>query len=570
METLLQGIAAVPGIAFGTALVIISNAETLSYSEGAFHVDREVAQLDQAIVTADEGLARVEAQLRRMAKPADADIFAAHRMLLADPLLRDQAVDLIANGHRASVAIVAAGEEQATALEALGDTYLSSRATDVRDIVNQVRRLLTGDLTLGDRLDHPAIVVAHDLGPSELMSAPQTNLLGIALAGGGLTAHATILARTMQIPMIVGLGETLFQHIDTGVALALDGSAGQLLVHPSRPTEERLHATARVRAQRIDLLRTRRNHPTVTRDGRPILLKANAATPNEARAATEWGAAGIGLVRTELLFLGHASLPNEAEQLALYTAVANEMDGKPVVIRTLDAGGDKQLLAFPLPKEENPFLGWRGIRIGLSHPEILMPQFRALLRAGATHTIRIMLPMVTTISEFRQARLLLETAHAQLMREGLPCTTEPKLGIMIEVPAAALAADHLAREADFFSIGSNDLTQYTLACERLNPNIAALYQPLEPAVLRLIAMTAEAAHRHGKPVALCGEMAGDPNLTALLIGLGIDELSCAPPSIPEVREAIIMTDDTKARQLANEARAAITPTDVRQLITTYS
>ncbi|NTV63980.1 MAG: phosphoenolpyruvate--protein phosphotransferase, partial [Oscillochloris sp.] len=505
---LLQGLAAAPGIAIGSALVFDPTSVIDAFvPEPAAEA---LARLDAAIAEVDAAIAALEDQLRAADKAEEAEIFAAHRMLLADPTLRDRAAALIITGSQnAAQAIGAAGEEQAGELLALDDPYLSARAADVRDVVSQVQRRLTGAKGLAERLLAPALVVAHDLGPSDLMSAPRERLLGFALAQGGLTAHSTILARALGIPAVVGLGEEVIGLVD-GTRLALDGGAGTLQINPSADELARLEgAQAAIDAQRA-ALRTEVGLPSITRDGRPVTLVANASTVLEAQAAREWGAAGVGLLRTELLFLGRPDLPSEDEQLALYTAVAAELPGTPITVRTLDVGGDKHLEAFPLPQEENPFLGWRGLRIGLSRPEILLPQLRALLRAGATNDIRIMLPMVTTLDELRQARQLLNQAQADLAAEGLPHAAQPQLGVMIEVPAAALNAEALAREADFFSIGTNDLTQYTLACDRGNSRISHLYQPLDPAVLRLISMACKAAHRHARHVAVCGELGGDP------------------------------------------------------------
>jgi phosphotransferase system enzyme I (PtsI) len=526
----------------------------------------EVSRLDAAIATVDAALGQIDAALRAEEKPAEADVFAAHRMLLGDPSLRERVLQLMGEAHlTAESAVYQAGEEQAQQLIELDDPYLSARASDVRDVVSQIQRVLGGEASLGERLSGPAIIVAADLGPSDLMSVSRDRLLGFALLGGGLTAHATILARGLGIPAVIGLGEGAAQAFVDGMMLALDGGSGEVVIAPSA---ERIAATqqaADAANLHRDALRARRDLATVTRDGHVIGLVANAATPAEARTAADWGAAGIGLLRTELLFLERPTLPSEEEQLALYRAVAAELAGKPIVVRTLDVGGDKELPAFPLPKEENPFLGWRGIRIGLSQHDILVTQLRALLRASAEADIRIMLPMIATVGELLQARSLLEVARAQLAAAGQRAGT-PQLGIMIEVPAAALQADQLARHADFFSIGTNDLTQYTLACDRTNERVADLYQPLEPAVLRLIALTAEAAQRHGRHVAVCGELAGDPQATTLLIGLGVEELSCAPSFIPLVRDAVRSTDYRAAQALAQQALAAESAAEVRSLL----
>ena len=561
---IIYGLAAAPGIAIGSAL-IFDPVAAVDVAVSASHTD-EVDRLNAAITEVDAAIAALEATLRDVGKVEESEIFDAHRMLLGDPGLHDRAISLIVeSGMGAAHAIGVAGEEQAIELLSLDDEYLSARAVDVRDVVGQVQRRLTGAHGLVERLLFPAVVIARDLGPSDLMSVPRERLLGFALAAGGLTAHSTILARALGIPAVIGLGEEVL-HIAEHTLLALDGTAGSVQIDP--PAEE----LARLRGAQADLnartqaLRADVGLPSVTRDGTQIALVANVATPVEARVAREWGAAGVGLLRTELLFLERPDLPDEAEQMALYAAVAAELPNTPITVRTLDVGGDKHLPAFPLPHEANPFLGWRGLRIGLSRPDILLPQLRALLRAGANADIRIMLPMVSTLDELRQARALLEQARAQLTAEGLAQSAYPQLGVMIEVPAAALNADALAREADFFSIGTNDLTQYTLACDRGNQRVADLYQPLDPAVLRLIHMACEAAHRHGRHVAVCGELGGNPRATALLIGLGVDELSCAPAAMPYVRAAIRATTSASAQTLAAQALAASGHEAVQRLL----
>ncbi len=562
----LSGLAAAPGIAVGPAL-LYRPAGLDEAPIRSLNPEQEPARLEQALARADTGIATVEMALRAVGKDEEAEIFAAHRLLLADPSFQDQAFALIRTRlFSAEEAIRLAAETQAQELESLGDEYLSARAIDLRDVALQVRRVLTGARSLGQLLDAPAIVVAHDLGPSDLMSVPRELLLGLALAAGGLTAHAAILARGLGLPAVVGLGERLLTQVHDGMTLALDGAAGSLALDPDPEELTAAALQARTLADQEALLRTQVGLPAVTSDGHAVTLVANASTAAEARAAREWGAAGVGLLRTELLFLDRPDLPSEEEQLALYRAVAAELPATPITIRTLDVGGDKHLPAFPLPSEENPFLGWRGIRIGLSRPDLLLPQFRALLRAGAEAPIRIMLPMITTLAELRQARSLLEQARSELADAGLPHAANPQLGVMIEVPAAALCADALAREADFFSIGTNDLTQYTLACDRGNRLVAELYQPLAPAVLQLIAMTCAAAHRHGRHVAVCGELAGDPQATALLIGLGVDELSCTPTALPRVRAAVRTISRTAAHDLATRALAATDAAEVRALL----
>ncbi len=569
-ELILIGSVAAPGIAIGPALICRPSAFNGDMSDRMaarlFSPHAEIEQLDLAIAATDAVLAQVEETLRADGKYEEAHIFIAHRMILHDPILRARTVELVENaGKSAAAAIVAAGEEQVEQLLALSDSHLRSRAADVRDLVTQVRRMLMGEQALGERLKQPSVIVAYDIGPSELMSMPRENLLGIALAAGGPTAHVTILARALGIPAVVGLGSAILETTFSDTLLALDGGSGQVVVTPSDVTLERMRAQADLEAARLEEFRDQRDLATVTRDGLAIKLLANVSSVAEARQSYEWGAAGIGLLRTEMLFLDRPMLPDEEEQLALYQAVVNEISGHPAVARTLDLGGDKYLPGSA-PHEANPFLGWRAIRIGLSRPEAFMPQLRALLRAGAERDVRILLPMISTVQEIRQVRALIQQALAELAVERKAHTTAPQIGVMIEVPAAALMADSLAPEVDFFSIGTNDLVQYTLACDRTNQHVAHLYQPLEPAVLRLIMMVITAAHRSGRTVTVCGEMAGDAKLTALLIGMGVDELSCSPASLPLIRNAIRLTDAAAAQKTAQAAVAALSLEEVCNIL----
>ncbi len=554
------GLAAAPGLATGAVLIYRATA---AHSETSADPATEQSRLVRAIAETDATIATHEAALRAAGQTESAAIFAAHRLLLNDHGLRERAAALVREqGQAAADAILAAAEEQAIELERLGDAYLSARAADVRAVAMQVWRALTGAGGLSQRLVTPSIVVAHDLDPADLAGAPRDLLRGIALAAGGLTAHASIIARSLGIPAVVGLGDEILAAAADARTMVLDGDNGLVLLDPPADQVARLRARPRERAPRGAVARG----PVTTRDGRRIRLLANVASPAEARDACAEGAEGVGLLRTEWLFLERPDLPDEEEQVALYQAVAAALPDAPITVRTLDIGGDKRLPALPLPREDNPFLGSRGLRVCLSRPEIFLPQLRALLRARAAHDIRILLPMVTTVAEVRRTRALLEQAQRQLVAAGRPFAATIPLGVMIEVPAAALNAGRLAPEAAFFSLGTNDLTQYTLACDRGNHRLADLYQPLDPAVLRLIRMACDAAHHHGRPAGICGELSGDPQVTALLIGLGADELTCAPAALARVRAAVTATDTRAARDLAERALAAEGPEQVRALL----
>ncbi len=579
-ERTLVGTGAAQGIAIGPALIyrpyrmINPGFRAVQgesrYREAGTAAD-ELKRLDAAIQSADATMAATIAQLRVEGKRAEAHIFENHRTLLNSPVLHERAVTLINKASwRATEAIAEAGEQQAAPLADTGDPYLGAHASDIRDVVAQVRRILERDMILSDCLTQPSIVIADDLGLSEWMNIPREHMLGLVLASGGTTAHSTIMARSLNVPIIIRLGSQIFKMIRNGQTVAMDGATGRLIVDPSETTTAHMRSSANKLEQQQAFLRNQRSLASITRDGHAVTLLANAATVMEAQTAREWGAQGIGSLRTEMLFLGRSELPAEEEQMLLYSAIAEELPDLPIAARTLDIGGDKYLPAFPLPHEHNPFLGWRGIRIGLSHPEdILLPQLRAMLRAGATAPIQIVVPMVATLAELRQVRTLLRRAHHELKAEGIPCIATPKLGVMIEVPSAAIAAESFARECDFLSIGTNDLIQYTLACDRTNSRVADIYQQLEPAVLRLIHMSVEAAHRYHLKISVCGEMASDPTMTALLLGMGVDELSCIPTDLPLVRAAVRATSAAHARELAANVLAASGLEEVHEIMQKY-
>ncbi len=523
----------------------------------------------QAALSATEtALAATEVQLTADNQLAEADMYHAQRALLSESALHDRAVELIAHeGWLAADAIIQAGDEWIRTLEASDQPAPELRPGTIRLLTGQVWRILATDTSLADRLQEPSILVADDLGPAELMRLPRDKILGLVLSRSGLTAHTSILMRAWSIPTVVGMDEHILYQVADGTLLALNGTSGEIVIEPDADTAAHLRGVADELAYRRQEMRNQRDHVSVTRDGKHINLLANVSSFTGAQAAHEWGAGGIGSLRTELLFSGCSTMPTEDEQVSMYLGVANELPNVPIVARTLDMGGDKRLPIFPLPREDNPFLGWRGIRIGLSRvDELLMPQLRAMLRAAAHADLRIIAPMISTLQEWRQLRGLFEQAHRDLLAAGIPCAARPQLGVLIEVPAAALIIDQLAREADFISIGSNDLTQYTLACDRTNPRVAHLYQPLEPVMLRLFHTIATAAHLHGRTVSLCGELASDARVTALLVGLGIDELSCTPPALPAVRAAVRDTSAAEAEHLAHVALACSTLDEVRDLL----
>ena len=548
----LSGVPASPGIAIGPARHLGGPAGPPP-DRPAESPARERERLDEAIAAARVAIAHDRATVAERAGDADAAIFDAHAVLLDDEALLDPAHDAIAAGATAERAWHAAAEAVAARYRALDQPLLQERAADVLDVGRRVVGALTGDggsATAGERGSGPreaGIVVAAELTPADTAGLDPTVVAGIATAHGAATAHAAILARGLGLPAVVGLGDSLIA-VDEGTMLLLDGDAGSVQVDPPhevlRDAEDRReHAQARRAAAR------ERAHETgATRDGARIEVFANLGSAAEAAEAVKLGAEGVGLLRTEFLFLDRQVLPDEDEQAQTLRDIAETLQGRPLVVRTLDAGADKPLPALPMPPEANPFLGVRGIRLALRRRDVLATQLRAILRAAAEHPIKAMLPMVATLDEILATRAVLDEARAAT---GIDTALE--LGIMVEIPAAALTAGHLAPHVDFFSIGTNDLTQYTMAAERGDERLAGLLAGPQPAVLRLIRATVEAAQANGRWVGVCGELAGDPAAAVLLAGLGVTELSMAQALIPEAKAALREVDLPAARAAAEAA-----------------
>jgi phosphocarrier protein FPr len=543
----LSGVPASAGVAIGPARHLHGPAGPPP-DRAAESPERERARLDDAMSAARQAISGDRDAVADRAGEAEAAIFDAHLALLDDEAMVDPAHAAIDGGATAERAWHDAAEQVAARYRALEEPLLRERAADVLDVGRRVVGALTGEQVSGPA--EPGIVVAGELTPADAAGLDPSLVRGIATAHGAATAHAAILARALALPAVVGLGDAL-TAVDEGTPLLLDGDAGTLQVDPQqevlRDAEERRERGEQRRAA----ARERAHEPGATRDGARIEVFANLGSAAEASGAVTLGAEGVGLLRTEFLFLDRTELPGEDEQAATLTEIARALEGRPLVVRTLDAGADKPLPALPMPAETNPFLGVRGIRLALQRPDVLATQFRAILRVAAEHPVKAMLPMVATLQELREARAVLDEARAAT---GIDVPLE--LGIMVEVPAAALLAGRLAQEADFFSVGTNDLTQYTMAAERGDERLASLLAGPQPAVLRLIRTTVEAAAAHGRWVGVCGELAGDPAAAVLLAGLGVTELSMAPALIPEAKAALRAVDLPAARAAAEAALEA--------------
>lgn len=558
-EGTIAGLPASPGVALG-AVRRFHTPPLEVVDRPAASPAEERAALDAALEAARRDVQGQRAAVAGRAGAYRAAIFDAHLLLLEDEALAGAARRSIDQGASASRAWRDAVTAVARSWEALDDPYQRERAADVWSVGDQVLARVLGVPAPRPRLDEPGVLVTADLAPADAAALDPDSALGVATAFGGPTSHAAVLARSLGIPAVVGLGESVLDLAE-GTPVALDGGGGVLIVDPAAEVADALE-TRRRELERADrAARAEARSPAVTRDGVAIEVAANVGTPNDVAAAVAAGCDGVGLFRTEFLFMERESMPSEEEQEAAYRAAAEALGGRPMIVRTLDAGADKPIPYLDQPAEANPFLGVRGLRLGLERAELLDRQLRAILRVADDFPVRVMFPMVATADELDRGLEAVDRARAAVGANG-----RVDVGVMIEVPSAALIADRLAAEADFFSIGTNDLTQYTLAAERGNERVAALADPLHPAVLALIHRTARAAAARGRWTGVCGEIAGDPSAAPLLLGLGVRELSMSAPAIPHVKRAVRETNLAEAETLAERALAAATAQEVRDLL----
>jgi len=568
MQTL-RGIAVSPGVAIGRALVIDPRGLRLpARAIAADEVTAELARLDAGLEAARAEADLAEADARDRLGPEYAAILGAHGRMITDPELRRAARSRIEE-HRVAAehALCDVLDGYAARLERLADSHLAARAADVRDIQRRILDRMAGGRP-PSALDAPGVTgvaLAHDFSPSETAALDPACILGFATEAGGRASHTAIVAAALEIPAVVGLGPFL-DRARACRSVIVDGDEGLVVLDPDAPTRARYRRASARRAARFAGLVGLANLPAETCDGVQVDLLGNIEFPGEVAACLERGADGVGLYRTEFLYLGAQRPPTEAEQVAAYEAVVRSLPGRPLTIRTLDLGADK-FASYPDPAlaqadHRNPFLGLRSIRLSLRDPATFRTQLRAILRASTLGDVRVMFPLVSTLGEFRRARAILDDVAAELAAEGVPVRADLPVGVMIEVPAAAVVADQLAKEVDFFSIGTNDLIQYALAVDRTNETVADLYSAADPAVLRLIAMVVKAARPRGLDVTVCGAMGGDPLYAMLLLGLGLRKLSMPPHQLPEIKRVIRAVRLDQAQAVAAEALACDTAGDV--------
>ena len=551
----LHGIGVSPGVVVGPAFILASEISHISETTIASdQVYREVSRLEEALIETRRQLHGIQEDLRRRGGGRDATILDAHLMVLDDRAFLDEIMEGIQKKRRNAESVMREVSEQyAAVLASVADDYLRERVADVKDVARRLIRNLSGhvDSRLED-LKQRQIVVASDLAPSETASLRTDMVMAFVTDLGSPTSHTAVMARALEIPAIVGLRDVT-ARVAPGDQVLVDGNRGVLILNPSEADLEKYGRVAESRRHIVEGLSGLKDEPAVTRDGRAIKLSANIEGPSEAEAVIKYGGKGIGLFRSEYLYLASDRILGEMEQAEAYTSVARRLAPEPVIIRTLDLGGDKVMPDADHPYEANPFLGCRSIRFSLMHTEEFKVQLRAILRASELGNVQIMYPMISNVGEVIKANELVEEAKDELRRDGVPFDDAIRKGAMVEIPSAALTADIIAERVDFMSIGTNDLVQYTLAVDRVNERVAYLYEPTHPAVLRLISMTVEAGHRHGIWVGLCGEMAADPIMTPLLVGLELDELSVAPSALPAVKDVIRSVDFAETKSLAKQA-----------------
>ncbi|MBA3652141.1 MAG: phosphoenolpyruvate--protein phosphotransferase, partial [Chthoniobacterales bacterium] len=559
-----QGVAAAPGIARGPIHVFsIETDDVVRYHVDPANVPDEIARFESALIQTRAQILEMQQQIAEAIGAKDAGIFDAHLLVVEDQTLIDEVLRKLEAEHcNVEFTFQEVANRYVESLSKIDDPYLRERAIDIQDVTRRVIRNLQGRSPRPFlAINEPHILVAHNLTPSDTATMNREQVRGLVLDLGSRTSHTAIMAQSLGIPSVVGLHDAT-ETLETGAPALIDGYHGLLIVYPSEETLREYEEIERQKGVIAESLTQLRETKSTTRDGRHIVLSANIELPDEVDAVLRNGAEGVGLYRTEFLYLNETTLPTEEEQFEAYRTVAERLAPDPLIIRTLDLGGDKVSDGIESGDELNPFLGWRAIRFCLENIEIFKAQLRAILRASVSPNVKMMFPMISGLDEVRRGLEIVEECKSELRSEGRPFNDDLDIGVMIEVPTAAIMADRLAREVDFFSIGTNDLIQYAVAIDRTNERVAHLYAPSHPSVVRLLKMVADAAHANDIWVGICGEMAGDVLFTPLLLGLGMDELSAGPTLVPRVKSAVQRLTMTECQRLLVEVLQLDTPSAI--------
>ncbi|MCC0715493.1 phosphoenolpyruvate--protein phosphotransferase [Clostridioides sp. ES-S-0077-01] len=561
-----KGIGASPGVALGKALVV-EHSELVIEKKSIDNIEVEIAKLENAVAVSKEELVKVKEKASEELGAEEAEIFEAHLLVLEDPELIGSAIDKIkTESVNAEYALNEIKEMFVSMFESMDNEYMKERAADIKDVTNRILRHILGIKVVDlSALSEEVVLIAHDLTPSDTATMNKKMVLGFLTDIGGRTSHTAIMSRTLEIAAIVGLND-ITSKVKDGDFVVFNGDTGEVIVNPD---EETINKYTELKAKYEDerkALQLLKGKPSVTLDGKHVELAGNIGTPNDIEGLIKNDAEGVGLYRTEFLYMDRDSFPTEEIQYEAYKAVLEGMDGKPIVIRTLDIGGDKELSYLSMEPEMNPFLGYRAIRLCLDRKDIFKTQLRALYRASVHGRLRIMFPMISSLEELLQAKAVVKEVLAELDSEGVAYAKDVEIGMMIEVPSAAVISDVLAKHVDFFSIGTNDLIQYTCAVDRMNQKISYLYNQFNPAVLRLIKTVIDNAHKEGKWAGMCGESAGDQKMIPILLGMGLDEFSMSPISILPARKLITSVKESDMKKLADDVLNMGTAEEIKSYI----
>lgn len=567
-----QGIGASSGIAIGKSFVLPNwEFEVPEQRIDVADFAREFERVYEGIRTSKDEINQIKDELKETVGEEETQIFDAHLAILDDPVFMNEIQGIIQRQYKAAeVAVKEAIDHFVTMFDLLEDDYMRERALDIKDVGNRLLKHLLGVPEIQLPSDtQPFILVAKEISPSQLAHLNPENVLGIVTLSGSTSSHSAIMARALGIPLVVGMEGKIAESLVTGQTILIDGSDGTVHLDPAE------HLIKRYRDMQYKLIMAQEqlhhlaDHEAVTTDGQFIKLAANISSVKELEIALKGGAQDVGLFRTEFLYMDRQEFPTEEEQFLVYRKVVEKLHGGSVVIRTLDIGGDKHLDYYDMEEEENPFMGYRAIRVSLDQKQLFKTQLRAILRASTYGTIKLMYPFITSVNEVRAANALLEEAKDELMQEGIAFDAHLAVGIMIEVPAAVMIANHLAKEVDFFSIGTNDLVQFTLAVDRMNERIADLYDPYHPAVIQMLSFVVQAAKRNEIPISVCGELAGDIRALPIWLSLGVDSLSMSAHSILPLKERLIHSSQLECKQVFNEVSQSVTSEEIKVILTKY-